>query len=119
MTTIAEMPDGNTAALRKYEADQYRRDSLLDRAESRRKELVEDFFNDEQAKNDDKLQETLADLVAGDSEFLHALQRGDLPRMRKLMVDAVDAAYGDEIVDKYAQALEEDRPCRCRGDCTC
>lgn len=113
------MPDGNTAALRSHESGQDRNDTLLDRAEAERAALIETFMLDEHSKNESKLTETLADLAGGDTEFLHALQRGDLPRMRKLFLDAIDVTFGDDIVDDRAQEIGEERPCQCRGDCTC
>lgn len=119
MLNPARMPDGNTAALARHEAEESRREQFVDQAQQRRAALVSEFIADDGAKHDDRLKELLADLAGGDGEFLHALQRGDLARMRKLFLDHVDFYDGDEIVQDAADALENHVPCRCRGECCC
>ena len=93
--------------LRRYDRQQSERESHLDAAEKQRAELVERFM--ESDKNDTKMNETLLDLTAGDKSVLHAILRSDGARARKLLTDAIDFAYGDEIVNEEAERLEIDR----------
>jgi hypothetical protein len=97
------MPCSNTAALRKYEAEQDRNDELMTIASAKRRQLVRDYINSQQYERD--LRDYLADLAAEDGEFLHALQRGDVTRMQKLFEDAVDFRKGDELVAAEADLL--------------
>ena len=92
--------------LRRYDRQQSERESYLDAAEKQRAELVERFM--ESDKNDTKMNETLLDLTAGDKSVLHAILRSDGARARELLTDAIDFAYGDEIVNARAQELEEE-----------
>lgn len=114
------MPDGNTVALRQYEAHMDADDQLMTIASAKRRELVAGFIADMSGKNDAALRDYLADLAAEDGEFLHALQRGDLTRMQALFRDAVDFRRGDDLVDAELQLLKAEKPCRCRGEtCSC
>lgn len=126
------MPDGNTAALRVYEAEQARGQKFQDAAERDRERLVFEKLADMKA-------DELAELMSGinDPEMNTCLQRivvaqrGQLDerdretivsaacRISKLLLDNVDFVYGDELVEKQANAIEEHVPCQCRGDCTC
>ena len=98
------MPDGNTLAATKYDTWQAEGEEFIEQAEQERERLVLEFMDD--PKKEREVMECLAD-VAGDSEFLHAMQRSDVPRMRKLLADAVDRVYGDEVVVLRANELGE------------
>ena len=103
---MSNLADGNAYAERAHDARESRRESYLDAAEKQRAELIERFM--ESDKNDTKMNETLLDLTAGDKSLLHAILRSDGARARKLLTDAIDFAYGDEIVNARAQELEEE-----------
>jgi len=98
------MPDGNSAALARYERDQARGERAMDEAQAERAELVKDFIYS--TKHESDVLSTLADLAGGDAEFLHALQRGDAVRMMKLLRDAVDKYHGDDLVDERAHEIQ-------------
>jgi hypothetical protein len=92
-----------------YEREQAEGELLMEEAEQRRKELVAEFIADEHSKNQRTLVECLTDLVGCDAEFLHALQRGDVQRMQRLLNDYVDFYWGDELVVKEAERIGADR----------
>lgn len=131
------MPDGNTAALRQYEAEQDKGAALMEQAESQRGRLVAEYVADVNGKNGDHLQDCLTDSVAGDTAYLHGFQRIHAIAARpitpesserittialgmlKRFVDYVDHIEGDDLVQDEASAIAEYVPCRCRGDCYC
>lgn len=131
------MPDGNSAALRQKEAEDDRRGKFQDAAQADSARLVDDYIADEGKQHKHALQEHLTELVAGNPLFLAAVQSivASIPRRApvKNMTPILDAAIsiadlvrhyidqheGDDLIQREADALENDTPCRCRGDCYC
>ena len=133
------MEDGNTAALRQKEAEDDRRGKFQDAAQADSARLVDDYIADESKQHKHALQEHLTELVAGNPQFLAAVQNlcDALPRScsrKKPNIDAaineaicitdlvrhyIDKHEGDDLIQREADALENDTPCRCRGDCYC
>lgn len=90
---------------RRYEREQAEGEKLMDEAQAERPQLITDFLDDR--KNEREVMDSLADVAGGDPEFLHALQRGDVERMKKLLRDNVEFVYGDDLVTKRAGELGE------------
>ena len=90
---------------RRYEREQAEGEALMEQAQAERGSLITEFLDER--KNELSVMASLADVAGGDPEFLHALQRGDITRMRKLLRDNVDFAYGDDLVSKRADELGE------------
>lgn len=134
---MTSMPDGNTAALRRYEAEQDAGAAVMEQAEAKRDELVENFL---QSGDTASVEELIGELLYRDPQVLTLLRRmlvatqktrslGNDANREAVLVPAValcsliraegDRVHGGELVDKEADAITEDVPCRCRGDCTC
>lgn len=131
------MPDGNTAALRTHEAEQDRRAKSYDASAGDFPRLLADYIADCDQEHEERLQELLTEAVGDNKAFLHCLQRihviAQRPitpesqerittaalRMLKLFSDQVDVHEGDDILNRAADALDAQTPCRCRGDCYC
>lgn len=132
------MPDGNTAALNAHEREQARGAELMDQADDERAELVADYINDESSANEKVLLDYLGDLAGGSPDILRQIQRikraeqsvtkdgigrdtviEAAMRIAKVFTDCIDSAVGDELVEKRAQEIEAQVPCRCRDHCTC
>lgn len=69
------MPDSNTVALRLKMAKDDHDDELMRMAEARRPELVSEFIADYEQKNQEALQNLMADMVCDRANFLNGLQR--------------------------------------------
>lgn len=121
---MTNMADGNSAALRIYEADQARGEELMDLAQAERGELVEEFIADERSKNQRELLDTLGDWAGGFPDLLRQIQRIKLSKqlrtetdkdaviqaalmIARLFTDRVDNDYGNSLVEKRASQLEE------------
>ena len=98
------MRDPVIADLARHEREQAEGERLLEMAAARRGELVAAFIED--GRHETTLLDCLADLAAGDAEFLHALQRGDIKCMQRLFREKIDRCEGDDLVDEEAQRME-------------
>lgn len=131
------MPDSNTAALHAYEAEQARGQALMEAAEVSRAGLVEDWLHEADAAS---VSELIAELMAGNPKVLDLVRRMlaatttarslERDHNRAALMNAgsvlchliraeADRIHGDELVEREADRIEHEKPCRCRVDCYC
>lgn len=128
------MTDANTVALRRHEAQQDACQRHRDAADLDRARLIDDWI-DEASMADvlDVLNEIGLMEVNAIKRMIVATAKGRSLGVEKnqeaLMIAAalfcqllrtqVDNMHGESLVEKYAEALAEYRPCRCGEVCTC
>ena len=131
------MPDGNSAALRIYEAQQDKRQASYDLADAYRTKLVDTWLQDGDKASAEEL---IAELMARDPYILTLLRRmlnltakgvslgkeanrdalvGISATLCTMIRQEADRVHGDDLVEKEADAIDEHVPCRCVGDCYC
>ena len=122
-----DMLDGNTAALRAYEAQQERGERIAERGAERAAIeaegdvydplVVAELVYDYEINPGDCLARCFRELdgaCRGETISYDAITTA-LHNLRRVMVAKREA----EILDRCIEAEAEYTPCKCRGDCTC